>query len=402
MYGLVLEGGGTKGSYHMGVYKAILEEGIEIKGVAGTSIGALNGAMIVQGEYQRSLDLWNEIAYSDIIQANEDEINRLVNAKLNLEDLKHLSKKLFSLISDRGLDIGPFKKLLKEYIDEDKIRNSEMDFGIVTINLTDLVPVEVFVEDIPEGSLADFLLASSYLPIFKFERLGGKIYLDGGFYDNLPFKMLQKKGYEKLILVRTHAKGFIRKPPKDDNMIVISPSRDIGRSFICDVDKAKENINMGYFDALKIFRGLKGELYYIKPQDEEDYVEILLKLNQEKIRKILEKLNIVAPPTKRVLFEYIVPKIGSFLGLKEDFSYEELLIALLEKKAKQLEVEEYKIYYFKDLLKAVRSIEPFEEESIESSNSIEKLLEKVDLAKYFNKEETILEIANIVFLEESM
>ncbi len=43
MIGLVLEGGGAKGSYHVGAYKAILDEGIEIQGVTGTSAGALNG-----------------------------------------------------------------------------------------------------------------------------------------------------------------------------------------------------------------------------------------------------------------------------------------------------------------------------------------------------------------------
>ena len=50
MIGLVLEGGGAKGSYQIGVCKALAELGLEVGGVAGTSIGALNGAMIVQGE----------------------------------------------------------------------------------------------------------------------------------------------------------------------------------------------------------------------------------------------------------------------------------------------------------------------------------------------------------------
>ena len=58
MYGLVLEGGGARGAYHIGVYKAILEEGIEIGGITGTSIGALNGAMIVQGDYEICYELW--------------------------------------------------------------------------------------------------------------------------------------------------------------------------------------------------------------------------------------------------------------------------------------------------------------------------------------------------------
>lgn len=398
MYGLVLEGGGAKGAYHMGVYKAILEEDIEIRAVAGTSIGAINGAMIVQGDYELGLELWNKISYNYIIQTNEDEINDIINSKLNLEDLKYIVKKLRSLISDRGFDIGPLKDMLKKYIDEDKIRKSPMEFGVVTVNLTDLTPLEVFVEDIPKGKIADFLLASSYLPIFRLERLEGKIYLDGGFYDNLPYKLLQRKGYKDLILVRTHAKGIIRKPPKDDNMIIISPSRDIGRAYICDSEKARENINMGYYDALKTFKGLKGELFYIMPRNEKYYIDYLLSLDEKKIKEILDQLNISGPPTRRILFEYIIPKLGSFMGLKEDFSYEEIMVALLEKKALSLQLEEFKIYSFSELLKIVRSKRPPQKQEIEESNAMEKLLTKVDLAKYFNKEKIILEIADIIFL----
>ena len=146
MYGLVLEGGGAKGSYHMGAYKAILEEEIEIKAIAGTSIGALNGAMIVQGDFELGLELWNEISYTDVIEENDLEIEKLLNSKLNLEDLKLLAKKLLSLITDKGFDITPFKQLLNEYIDEDKIRASSMDFGMVAVNLTDFIPIKTFID----------------------------------------------------------------------------------------------------------------------------------------------------------------------------------------------------------------------------------------------------------------
>ena len=398
MYGLVLEGGGARGSYHMGVYKAILEEGIDIKAVAGTSIGALNGAMIVQGDYEKCLELWNNISYTDIIQANQDEIDRMMNSKLNLEDVKHLSKKFRALVSERGFDISPFKDMIESSLDEEKMRASPMDFAIVTVNLTDLTPIEIFVEDIPKGEVGDYLLASSYLPIFKSEKLGGKTYLDGGFYDNLPFKILQKKGYRKLILVRTHARGLTRRAPNGDNIIEISPSRNIGHSYICDRDQAKENIDMGYYDALKIFRGLKGSLYYIESRDEDYYIPFLFELDKKDIEDILKRLNINLSPSKRVFFEDIVPKLGSLLDLKEYFSYEELLIALLEKKARDLGVKVYQIYDFETLLKEVRTIEPFEKEEREKTKTIEKILEKVDLAKYFNKDETLLAIADIIFI----
>ena len=273
-----------------------------------------------------------------------------------------------------------------------------MDFAIVTINLTDLTPIEIFIEDIPKGEVGSYLLASSYLPIFKSEKLGGKTYLDGGFYDNLPFKILQKKGYEKLILVRTHARGLTRRAPNGEGITVISPSRDIGHSYICDRDQAKENIKMGYYDALKVFRALKGNIYYIKAKDEDYYMRLLLDLDKKDIRKILNRLNINLNPSKRVLFEKLVPKMGSLLGLKEDFSYEDLLIALLEKKAKDLGIKVYQIYDFEVLLKEVRTIEPFEKEEREKVNTIGKILEKVDLAKYFNKDESLLAIADIIFI----
>ncbi len=56
MYGLVLEGGGAKGAYHIGAYRALMEEGIEIQGIAGTSVGALNGAILAQGDYEKPMN----------------------------------------------------------------------------------------------------------------------------------------------------------------------------------------------------------------------------------------------------------------------------------------------------------------------------------------------------------
>ena len=58
MKGLVLEGGGTKGAYQFGAYKALKELGIEFNGVSGTSIGALNGAFIVQDDFENMEDIW--------------------------------------------------------------------------------------------------------------------------------------------------------------------------------------------------------------------------------------------------------------------------------------------------------------------------------------------------------
>ena len=52
-YGLALEGGGAKGAYQIGAWKALREAGIRFSAVSGTSVGALNGAMIVMDDLER-------------------------------------------------------------------------------------------------------------------------------------------------------------------------------------------------------------------------------------------------------------------------------------------------------------------------------------------------------------
>ena len=397
MYGLVLEGGGARGSYHVGVYKALNEAGIELKGIVGTSIGALNGAMIAQGDYHRCYEIWNKITYSMVVDVDDEAMNKLVQHQLVKEDLSTLKDKIKNLISNRGFDITPLKSLLDEYIDEEKIRKAGMDFGMVTFNLTGFKPLQVFLDGIPNGDLNKYLMASAYLPVFKTERIGGNIYLDGAFYDNLPFKMLLDKGYKDLILVRTHAIGITRKLDLGDtNAIIISPSDDIGKTYEYDSARSKVNIQLGYFDGLKALNGLKGYKYYVYTRKDKDYFfNFLLNISEEKVNKIREILKLPEAPYRRTLFEHIIPKICSMLGVDREASYEDLLIYLLEKKAEKLEVERFKIYTFEELLSEVADKKI--PNNHEEPTTLDKIIERVDILPIFNKDEIILNIADILF-----
>ena len=395
MIGLVLEGGGARGSYHIGAYKAILEEGIHIDGITGTSIGSLNGAMIVQGDFDICSDLWENVSYSMVINENDEEMQKFQQLKFKREDIKTLIEKLKVIIGERGFDITPFKELLDTYIDEDRIRKSPLDFGLVTVNLSDFKAYEVFKEDIPNGKLKDYLLASAYLPIFKQEKLGGKVYLDGGFYDNLPFKMLQNKGYDKLILVRTHSRGLTRKIERyRDNIIVISPSDDIGETYIFDAKISKKNMQLGYYDALRALRKLNGTKYYIlNSEDKEYFLNLLLSLDDSKINQIKSLMRISDNlPNRRALFETIIPRLASMLGIKKDFTYEDLLIGLLENQAENLGIDRFNIYSFEELRSLVNNAErPIKLKADNELSTIEKIIE------IFNKEEVILGVSDIIF-----
>ena len=63
-YALALSGGGTRGAYEIGAYKALTEIGINIKAIAGTSIGALNGAMLLSSGVVAAENMYKKIDIS--------------------------------------------------------------------------------------------------------------------------------------------------------------------------------------------------------------------------------------------------------------------------------------------------------------------------------------------------
>lgn len=392
MHGVVLEGGGAKGAYHIGAYKAILENEFDIGAIVGTSVGAINGAMIAQGDFDKAYELWKNVNYTDIIKANEEEINRLKELRLNKEDLSVLLKKLREIIQDGGFDITPLKNLLDQYIDEDKIRKSNMDYGLVTVNISDLKPLKLFKEDIPPGELKNYILASCYLPVFKKERINGKLFLDGGYYNNLPFDMLVERGYSDMIIIRTNALGIARKVPDDKyNILTISPSENIGNSFTYEKDIAVSNMKLGYFDAIKEIKGLKGNKYYFKPLGEEYYFDILKNTRKPTINSIANALNVTDEPNKRLFFEVIIPKISKLLELKGNYDYEDFVLNLLEVLLAYYRVEKYKIYDFKECLEIIRK-EPNLIIPTQTSR-FEKILEKANITNVFRKEDILLNVA---------
>ena len=70
---LVLSGGGAKGAYEIGVYKALKRLGKKPDIVTGTSVGALNGVLVVQDDYYKAVKLWKNISFSKVYDENSFE-----------------------------------------------------------------------------------------------------------------------------------------------------------------------------------------------------------------------------------------------------------------------------------------------------------------------------------------
>ena len=76
-YGLVLEGGGAKGAYQIGAWRALREAGVRIRAVAGTSVGALNGALICMDDFEKAEQIWENIRYSSVMDVDDSLMEKL-------------------------------------------------------------------------------------------------------------------------------------------------------------------------------------------------------------------------------------------------------------------------------------------------------------------------------------
>ena len=198
-YGLVLEGGGAKGSFQIGAWRALREAGIKIKGVSGVSVGALNGALICMDDPEKAEDIWHNINYSAVMDFN-----------MNTGSILETAEEIKKLIKDRGVDITPLKKLLHETVDEEKIRNSHCELFATTFSVSDMKLLNIDVKSASEGKMEEILLASAFFPVFKTEKLSGKLYTDGGGFNNVPLDVLVDRGYQDVIVVRIYGPGYDR------------------------------------------------------------------------------------------------------------------------------------------------------------------------------------------------
>jgi NTE family protein len=401
-FGLVLEGGGAKGSYEIGAVKALEDMGIQISAVTGTSVGALNGVMVAQHEIDKAYKLWHDIHPSRIMKIDEERLKQLTHLEIKPGDMSYYLKMISEIITERGIDVTPLKELIKEYVNEEKLRKSDIAFGMVTVSFTDRKALELFVEDIPEGQVADYLFASANYPLFRSAKIDEKIYLDGGIYDNLPIRMLVDRGYKSLITIQVGGMGRKRKVNlKNHNVINIEAKEPLGGPLHFESQKARENLKLGYFDAFRVMKSLSGQIYYIKIEQDEDYfIDYFRHLDKEIINKVAQTLNLNDDiPRNRLLFERILPKLVEILKLPEDCSYSDIALALAEKIAIEVAVDRFKIYTFDELIG--RIIKNYNQGKQEVSTKEEGLISKFSFLSLFSGDNLLKKLVNDL-LDENM
>ena len=252
--GLVLEGGGVKGAYELGALIALTEKGYSFHAVTGTSIGALNGAVMASQGIEKLAEYWEEAKYCPVFDFDDDMVARFRQKDFDLDLIIATGKKLLSAREIIRQSYEHTLKFVYDRLKEDEIRSSAIDFGCVTYNISDMEPFEAMKKDIPEGKLIDYIVASACFPIFPPKQIDGKKFIDGGVYDNMPINLLARTGCRKMIVVRTNP---VSKQPKrrieqpDLNIFYITPSANLGRAMAFSPERIENLKQLGYADAAR-------------------------------------------------------------------------------------------------------------------------------------------------------
>jgi NTE family protein len=202
---LVLQGGGALGAYQVGVYQALCEAGVEPDWVIGTSIGAINAALIAgnaPGERMARLtEFWRRVEGGRFVGAPlpawfNAAIRNMLTVTTGVPSFFRPNPAAFySPHAPLGADgagyysVEPLRATLSELIDFDRLNN---DGVRLTVGACNVETSEMRYFDSRDQRIElDHILASGALPpAFPAVRIDGELYWDGGIMSNTPVEVV--------------------------------------------------------------------------------------------------------------------------------------------------------------------------------------------------------------------
>lgn len=221
--GLVLSGGGARGAYQMGCWRAFRELNIDFDIVSGTSIGALNASLYCEGNYNKSIEFWRNLYSIDLI---------------------HIYNALETIIE-------------KAEINEEAIRQSGKELIITTLEEDTLKPAYHKLSETPRGHLRKIIRASmTCWSGFGTVDISRKEHKDAGdekFGDNTPIKPIYKNGVMEIFVVYLESEKLTNKE-RFPNAIIrdIAPEKNLGPLWKFNDKITIERIETGYNDSINL------------------------------------------------------------------------------------------------------------------------------------------------------
>lgn len=238
--GMVLEGGGMRGVYTAGVLDFFIDKDFYPDGIVGVSAGACHATSYISKQRGR---------------------NFRVNTKYLSTDEYLSLKSLVKTGSLFGMDFI-FHKIPEELdpFDYDTYNQSNIEYIAVSTDIESGEPYYHVINDAKAD--IDYIMASSSLPLLsKVIKKHGRKLMDGGVGDSIPIKFMQKRGYDKNIVVLTQC-GSYRKG-KNNLMPIIRHNYKDYPKFV----EALDNRHIRYNQTLDELKQMEkdGSVFVIRP-----------------------------------------------------------------------------------------------------------------------------------------
>lgn len=288
--GLVLSGGGSKGAYQAGVYKAMEEKGLlpRIRAVAGTSIGSFNALLFTCGTIAPYL-LWEQTNFSTLLtyaKPNSPLITLAAQFKDRLfrpSDLAQATAQqpveendargFLTLLNQKGLGrpmLELYKSIILQNTNADLLPNLGYPVYVCAYDIEAHCPVYFDLTKQPKELVPEIILASSAVPhVLPPVEIDGLLYADGGVNDplypvanasNCPAAALSTVELDQLIIIHLHEKepadlSFFGDKP----ILHIYPSQPLERapgsgSFDMTQHTITKRLALGYQDGVQALK----------------------------------------------------------------------------------------------------------------------------------------------------
>ena len=262
--GIVLDGGGGRVAYQIGVWKYLKESKLynSISAISGTSVGGLNSCLFALDEYNLAETIWTQKIQDKILSIDIDikEICGKIALQFGIQNFVTGASiiSFFTMLSTSGcFSRKGLIEIIDEYIDLNEL--SKMEFPIyATCVEIPLFETRYFkLNGYDTETIKKILLATSAIPIiFPKEEIEGKYYYDGGIKDNSPITPLYEEGCTDIIVIHLKADEILKDRREGVNIYEICPQEDLGNFFKGTLDFSTEGayrrIEQGYRDAKEI------------------------------------------------------------------------------------------------------------------------------------------------------
>lgn len=295
--GLVLAGGGGKGAYELGVWKALDELKLTkyITVFSGTSIGAFNSVLFAMNDMKKADELWEEVTMDKLVPISKSElIKRGIGLYIGGKNLQ-LAKKFLNYKLEHGAIVNDGAiEVVEKYLDFNKIKENNKICYAACTKLSDFSAKYFKINDFDEETGKKIVLASASLPlIYDCTEVLGEKYIDGGIADNIPIQPVYGENCNIIIVVLLSKEAQVdRTLYPNSKLIVISPENldenTITGTLNLNTDAKRIRIIEGYNDTINKLEPIKELFEYISKEEEERKNPILYK-TYKWLRKVKNK-----------------------------------------------------------------------------------------------------------------